>query len=73
MLMFRLLNRVNLCLYLQAIDGVNKGQIKTEDKLYELKALQESNKSIEVSRCMADDSVFVYRIIDRLTTICKDL
>lgn len=52
-----LLNRVNLCLYLQAIDGVNKGQIKTEDKLYELKALQESNKNIEVSRCMADDSV----------------
>lgn len=57
MLMFRLLNQVNLCLYLQAIDGVNKGQIKTEDKLYELKALQESNKNIEVSRCMADDSV----------------
>lgn len=57
MLMFRLINRVNLCLYLQAIDGVNKGQIKTEDKLYELKALQESNKNIEVSGCMADDSV----------------
>ena len=38
-----------ISLYPQAIDGVNKGQIKTEDKLYELKALQESNKSIEVS------------------------
>ncbi|XP_022333199.2 sorting nexin-27-like isoform X2 [Crassostrea virginica] len=34
-------------LFWEAIDGVNKGQIKTEDKLYELKALQESNKSIE--------------------------
>ena len=32
----------------QAIENVNRGHISTEDKLYQLKALQEANKKEEV-------------------------
>ncbi|KAJ8304947.1 hypothetical protein KUTeg_018530 [Tegillarca granosa] len=34
-------------LFWQAVDDVNRGQIKTEDKLYELKSLQEAGKKKE--------------------------
>jgi sorting nexin-27 len=34
-------------LFQQAIEDVNRGHINTEDKLYQLKALQESNKKVE--------------------------
>ncbi|XP_033749898.1 sorting nexin-27-like isoform X1 [Pecten maximus] len=34
-------------LFWEAVDSVNRGQIKTEDKLYELKSLQDSGKRIE--------------------------
>ncbi|XP_063432781.1 sorting nexin-27-like isoform X1 [Mytilus trossulus] len=34
-------------LYWEALDKVNTGQIKADDKLYELKSLQESNKKVE--------------------------
>ena len=40
---------VNKLGFLQALDKVNTGQIKADDKLYELKSLQESNKKVEVS------------------------
>ena len=33
---------------LQAIENMNRGQIETEDKLYQLKALQEGGKKLEV-------------------------
>ena len=32
----------------QAIENVNRGHISTEDKLYQLKALQEADKKEEV-------------------------
>jgi sorting nexin-27 len=35
-------------LFRQAIEDVNRGQVNTEDKLYQLKALQDANKQIEV-------------------------
>lgn len=35
-------------LFLKALDKVNTGQIKADDKLYELKSLQETNKKVEV-------------------------
>jgi len=31
------------------VDEINRGYINPKDKLYQLKALQESNKQIEVS------------------------
>uniref|UniRef100_A0A0K2TN54 Sorting nexin family member 27 [Ceratitis capitata] n=1 Tax=Lepeophtheirus salmonis TaxID=72036 RepID=A0A0K2TN54_LEPSM len=34
-------------LFMQAIEDVNRGYINTQDKLYQLKALQETNKKIE--------------------------
>ena len=34
----------------QAVDEVSRGQIKPSDKLYELKALQESGKMTEVGQ-----------------------
>ncbi|KAL5004681.1 hypothetical protein ScPMuIL_018137 [Solemya velum] len=34
-------------LFWQAVDDVNRGLIKTEDKLYELKSLQEAGKKLE--------------------------
>ena len=34
-------------LFWEALDKVNTGQIKADDKLYELKSLQESNKKVE--------------------------
>jgi hypothetical protein len=33
------------------VDEINRGYINPKDKLYQLKALQESNKQIEVSYC----------------------
>lgn len=33
----------------QAVEDVNRGLIKTGDKLYELKSMQDSGKKIEVS------------------------
>ncbi len=35
--------------YFQMVDEINRGYINPKDKLYQLKALQESNKQIEVS------------------------
>ena len=34
----------------QAVDDANKGVIKAEDKLYELKALKEAENSMEVKQ-----------------------
>jgi len=39
----------NLFYYLlQAVEDVNKGFIKTGDKLYELKSMQDAGKKVEV-------------------------
>ena len=37
----------------QAVEDVNRGMLKATDKLYELKALKEQEKVVEVSLCPA--------------------
>ena len=44
-----------LLLCAQAVDDVGRGQIKPVDRLYELKALQEQEKKVEV-QCKSDAS-----------------
>ena len=46
---------------LQAVEEVNRGQIKTDDKMYELKSLQEQNKKIEVCKLMTKCMNFITR------------
>ena len=36
------------CVYIQAVEDVSRGQIKPADKLYELKALQDGGKKLQV-------------------------
>lgn len=40
-------------IHFQAVDDVNKGFIKTGDKLYDLKALKESENSLEVKNTIS--------------------
>jgi len=42
------------CFYFQAIEDVNKGQIMAGEKLYELKALQDVSRKIEVIKSGRD-------------------
>jgi hypothetical protein len=37
-----------LILYLQAVDEVNRGHIRADERLYQLKALQDSSKKHKV-------------------------
>jgi hypothetical protein len=38
-----------LFLYLQAVDEVNRGHIRADERLYQLKALQDSSKKQKVT------------------------
>ena len=45
----RLESNLHVRSFLQAIEAVNRGHVTAKDKLYQLKALQEAGKKIEVS------------------------
>jgi hypothetical protein len=46
-----------LFLYLQAVDEVNRGHIRADERLYQLKALQDSSKKHKVYTKVVKNSV----------------